>query len=229
MIYLLLQSMSPEAMNKLADEYTYSNGLVDYLACFRTFLNGMVNSIPKATKKGENSLILTSPVKTQKQLGALHPWEFDYKREFKQDQPYWQSASSLPRDVLNAVKLPADIPSASEKPASNLSMTEKELLLKKFEASALNTCSKCYKSFHANLKDIINDFKRRQIISQKGCIMSDGFREVLGLYDVKISKAEMGNLVRIFRGFGMPDVVRYDEFLRVCLIVKGNPSAALNN
>ena len=39
--------MSPEAMNKLADEYTLSNGLINYLYCFRNYLSditGMDNT-----------------------------------------------------------------------------------------------------------------------------------------------------------------------------------------
>lgn len=148
-----------------------------------------------------------------------------------QEQPYWKTASSLPREVTLDIPQKVEIPKAADKSASNLSAAEKEALFKKYEAVA-TTCSKCYQAFSARLKDLINDFKRAQITSQKGCIMSDGFRSILQSHldankGIRVTSSELGNLIRYFRGFGMPDVVRYDEFLRMCLLVKGDPSTAL--
>jgi len=220
--------MSAEAMSKLADDYTRPDGLIDYLACFRTYLNGMVGSTkPLNTSSARDDSAAGSPHKS-KSTGALHPWEFSYpKREKHQDHPYWSVASSATRQIQTAHAGSFDVPSALEKNASSLSQQEKEQLIAKYDAATLNICSKCYVSFLPYMRDIKNEFKRAQVQSQKGCIVFDHFKAILEKFEIKLSNTEMGNISRSFRGLGMPDVIRYDEFLRVCLVVKKNPGDCL--
>lgn len=228
------KSMTAEAMNKLADDYTRTDGLIDYLACFRTYLNGMVSSTSnKNLLSSSMSALETNSPHKSKSLGALHPWEFNYpRRERHQDHPYWFTAASNGRSIQSASAhthgaLAFEVPSALEKNASSLSLAEKEQLLGKYDASILNTCSKCYSFFLPFVRDLKNEFKKAQVQSQKGCIIFNHFAAILEKFDIKLSKSEMGNISRSFRGLGMPDVIRYDEFMRVCLIVKRNPGDCL--
>ncbi len=206
-------------MNKLADEYTISGGLVEYMSCFRNYLNGMVKSLSTTTLSASNSRSSFTDTEKKKFESLNHPWDFDYKREKHPVYPYWKSAASLHRDVISEVK--PVVPSALEKSASLLTPAEKDALLQKYDEKVLNSCSKCCVAFQPIWRDLRNDFKRGQINSSKGCILATNFVAILQHYGVKLTKSELSGLLTSFRGLGMQaDVVRFDEFLRVCLLVK---------
>lgn len=213
-------TMTPEVMNRLADEYTTTSGLVDYLSCFRNYLHDMVGNEPpsntiNAFKRAEKS--------KSKELKALHPWEFDYHRE-KHDVPYWRSASSLPREINLNPQAPVIVPTPDQKLATDLTSTEKAALLSQYDAGVLSVCGQCYSEFVPIWRNLRNEFKRGQITSQRGSILTVNFLAILEHYGVtkSISKSSLGSIVRAFRGLGMQDVVKYDEFLRVCLLMKNN-------
>jgi Ca2+-binding EF-hand superfamily protein len=213
-------AMSAEVMNRLADEYTITSGLVDYLSCFRNYLHDMVGNEPpsntiNAFKRAEKS--------KSKDLRALHPWEFGYHRE-KHDVPYWRSASSLPREINLNPHPPVIVPTPDQKLATDLTSTEKAALLSQYDAGVLSVCGQCYSEFVPIWRNLRNEFKRGQITSQRGSILTVNFLAILEHYGVtkSISKSSIGSIVRAFRGLGMQDVVKYDEFLRVCLLMKNN-------
>lgn len=219
--------MTAESMNKLADSYTLSNGLVNYLFCFRSYLNDITG---RETAKSKSFAILdnnsrdfaTIPVKPL-DLRPIHPWEFDYKPNKYGDHPYWQTASSLPKDML---KLSSSlnnltIPPASEKSANELSTTEKELILSKYDSKVISICENAFKSLAPAWRLVRNNLKRAQIKNQRGNILATHFINILESHGVVLSKNDLGVLVRVFRGQGISqDIVKYDEFLRVCLLVK---------
>ena len=63
-----------------------------------------------------------------------------------------------------------------------------------------------------------NEMKNGQINSQPGKLLTTNFYAMMDKYGVKLSISEMGAVVRAFRGLGMQDVIKYNEFLRVCLL-----------
>lgn len=75
--------MTLDSMNKLADEYILSNGMVNYLYCFRNYL-GDITGVGSSTGGGGSygtGSFSTSPLATSSDAKPLHPWDYDYKRE----------------------------------------------------------------------------------------------------------------------------------------------------
>ena len=77
--------MTLDSMNKLADDYILSNGMVNYLYCFRNYLGditsmGSSSGAAAAAACGSGNVStgqLTSPSDSK----PLHPWDYEYKRE----------------------------------------------------------------------------------------------------------------------------------------------------
>jgi hypothetical protein len=65
-----------------------------------------------------------------------------------------------------------------------------------------------------------NQMKKAQIPSQRGSILTVHFLSLLEANGIILSKQDLGTVVRTFRGTGMQDVVKFDEFFRVCLLMK---------
>jgi len=221
------KSMTADAMNKLADEFVLSNGLVNYLYCFRNYLNEMTgmdtvdmnnNSL---NKSATFSSTLPMGMKTV-ELRPLHPWDFEYKRDKHPGHPYWQSASAIPRDMqkFSSTINPPLLPAAHEKTASELSNTERDALLSQYNQQVLSICAKSYKTIAPIWRQVRSQLKKKQVITQKGVILATNFISILEENGVILDKKEIGTLVKVFRGPGMQDVVKYDEFLRVCLLMK---------
>jgi Ca2+-binding EF-hand superfamily protein len=213
------QSMTPQMVNELADEYTLSQGLVDYLSCFRTYLNDMVGSMSQSKSQVafNESELKKNPLVRDK--GALHPWEFSQGKT--KTGPYWKQAIT---DKREPPPEPIVVPPPNKKSANELTPQEKQALMGKYSDSVLQTCNKCCKYFLPVWRDVRNDFKKGQISSQRGSILTTNFYLILDHYGVKLGKNDMEGLVRGFRGLGMQDVVQFDEFLRVCLLVKDKKS-----
>lgn len=220
--------MGVEEINRLADQYTVSNGLINYLYFFRSYLNDMVGGInsnstrPKPSKEELNNTN-NAVTKDSLKLRPLHPWEFDYKREKHPDHPYWFNASQ-PKPELDSrlglsLSLP-NIPPPNEKGAKDLTAAEREQLLSRYDEKILSICSKSYKQFVPIWRALRNEFKKQQITSQRGTILTTNFISIFEKNGISLDKSELGTIVRVFRGTGTQDVVKYDEFLRVCLLVK---------
>eukprot|EP01038_Epipyxis_sp_PR26KG_P007978 gene7978-10818_t len=225
------QTMSPEEINKIADKYTQSNGLINYLHFFRNYLNDMVGgSILTSLSKAKSTDNLDRKSSTEQltssqelKLRPLHPWDFDYKRDKHPAHPYWHTAAANPRDItLNLSKELGllTIPPPNEKSANDLSQTEKTALLSQYNEKTLQICNGCYKQFAPIWRNLRNDFKRAQITSQRGSILVPNFIAILEKNGIILNKTDLGSIIRVFRGLGMQEVVKYDEFLRVCMLVK---------
>jgi hypothetical protein len=209
--------MTPERMNKLAEQYSSSSGLVDYIRCFREFLTDISSS--NFPIKEESEPYRAHPTHAARDKGASHPWDFQYKREAKHAMPYWVTAATIKEGPVETSTV--YIPAANEKSTSKYTDAEKEALLAQYSAKVLHICSKCYVAFIAMWKDLRNELTRSQIISQRGSIIVERFQAILEHYGASLSKGEWGTVVRAFRGTGLQDVVKFDDFLRVCMVVKG--------
>jgi len=84
----------------------------------------------------------------------------------------------------------------------------------------LSICAKSYKTIAPIWRQVRSQLKKKQVITQKGVILATNFISILEENGVILDKKEIGTLVKVFRGPGMQDVVKYDEFLRVCLLMK---------
>lgn len=233
-------SMTPEAMNKLADQYTLSNGLVNYLLLFRQYLGeltstqGGMRASTAAVGKSRSvpDLILTSgmsndsPHHIAHDSGPVHPWEFTYKREKHMAHPYWHDATAAPREhderALHSIKLSA-LPSSADKDADSLNPQEKALLLSQYQPPMIQLAARCAQLFAPIFRQLRAQLKKAQIVNQKGSILTTHFLNVLEFNGIQLRKSELGLIVKNFRGMGMQDIVRYDDFLRVCMLVKDRP------
>mmetsp|Transcript_6973 Transcript_6973/g.11634 ORF Transcript_6973/g.11634 Transcript_6973/m.11634 type:complete len:796 (-) Transcript_6973:352-2739(-) len=225
------KSMTAEAMSKLTDEYTLSNGLVNYLHLFRTYLNDitgtgktnqskfkLLNASGGGAGANEGELSKSGELKP---IHPVHPWEYTYERHKHSHNPYWAHANSMPKDAASLNPAPAvTVPPPSEKGANDLSSTEKEALLAKYNPKMLDLCARCYQILAPRWRVLRNEFKKSQIASQRGSVLTVKFLEILENNGIMLSKSDLANIVRCFRGVGMQDVVRYDEYLRVCMLVK---------
>jgi hypothetical protein len=225
--------MSAEAMSKLADTYTLSNGLINYLYLFRSYLNDITGMAASATSLHKSKSMSTmdgtnGALSKSIELKPIHPWDFEYKRE-KHNDPYWRNAGRNTKDLTQsqvvtdkAITL-SGVPPPSVKAAQDLNGTERDAVLSQYNAKTLDLCCKCYQLFAPQWRELRNHFKRLQITSQRGSILTSNFISILESNGILLTKGELGAVVRVFRGLGMQDVVKYDDFLRVCMLVKDRP------
>lgn len=213
-------TLSPETVNKFAHEYLQHGNLIDYLSFFRDFLNQLTLRRPKAASESLNLPELHQHVVRDK--GPIHPWQFSYAREKKQEDPYWATANLMVKTEVADPYADVRIPAPTVKQISALTNLEKEAILSGYTAKVLAACSKCFSMFQPQLKALKNELMRSQITSQRGTILTEKFKLILEHYGVTLSKLEWSGVIRAFRGMGLQDVVKYDEFIRVCLLVKTN-------
>lgn len=224
------KSMAPQTMNKLADTYTLSNGLVNYLHLFRSYLTDMTS---KSTfKKSKLALNLKggtgSPTKSTelKPIHAVHPWDYGYHRDphhhTQANDPYWHHATQLPKDGTNGEfqLQKIQVPSASEKTAQQLNSQEMESLIAQYPAKVLAICKKCYGLIGPAWRPLRNQLKKVQVNNQKGNVQMAQFISILENNGVMLSKNDLAAIARSFRGHGLLDLIKFDEFLRMCMIMK---------
>jgi hypothetical protein len=226
----LIQTMTAQAMNQLADSYTLSSGLINYLSCFRTFLNDLAGTETSSSTNAQSlSRSASLPADAFEASGPptlllrpIHPWDFDYKRE-RHAVPYWKTAVAMPKDLeaLKNAPPPTYIPTPAEKSVADFTNAEKSALLAQYSPKILDICTKSYKQFEPIWRDLRNQFVKAQIISQRGSIQVHHFLAIMENNGILLSKGELGAIVRTFRGAGMQEVVKFDEFFRVCLLMKG--------
>ena len=221
--------MTAAAMNKLADNYTQSSGLVNYLLLFRNFLNDLTRGSSTISNTRSLPQLDMTNASNPETSGPTHPWEFGYKRE-KYQEPYWQSATAIPKEseanrhFQESQKLnELQAMSPTEKNISSLlaSTKDKELLLSQYPKALLGLCAKCYSILSLNWRQIRNQFKKQQLNTQKGVILTTNFINILETNGVTLTKKEFGYLIKYFRGVSpSQDIVRYDDFLRICMLMK---------
>lgn len=217
---MMRANATPQSIGTLIEKHGTSDGKVDYLGCFRAFLSLMVGDapIPKPESKFE-----TVDMHKSRNIRALHPWEFDYKKD-KHSGPYWRQATSMPKEVSaqeGNLALQVVVPPPSEKSAADLSAKERDLLLSQYSTDVLDACRRLYNAIpQATLKTLKNEFKRTQIISQRGSILTQNFLLIIEGFGIKVSKKDINAIIKAFRGLGMQDVVKFDELFRVCSLLK---------
>lgn len=210
------KAMTAETMSSLADRYDAGYGLVNYLACFRTYLTSMT----------ANQQVTQKPKEAEAPKGdfkPLHPWDFEYKREKHQD-PYWSNSGTI-RDPANQTGPEVDPTVALTKSAKIVTEEEKAALLAQYPEKCISGCKKVFKKVAKEMgawTTLRNEMKNQQINSQPGKLLTAKFYEMMNKYGVKLTISEMGAVVRHFRGLGMQDVIKYNDFLRVCLLTGGN-------
>lgn len=96
--------MTLDSMNKLADDYILSNGMVNYLYCFRNYL-GDITSMGSSTggaAYGTGSFS-TSQLASSSDAKPLHPWDYDYKREKHGNSVFFSSSIRQAIAMLTSV------------------------------------------------------------------------------------------------------------------------------
>ena len=212
------KSMSAQSMARLADQFDAGHGLVNYLACFRIYLTSMTANAQAMLK--ESKAPITS--KTRK-IGALHPWEFEYSRAERHAEPYWSQAAASAKDLSIVPKPAVKVPSSLVKSAFDLSSEEKDALIRSYPEKVAGACAKVFKQIGnpATWKKLRNEMKSHQINSQRGTLLTTNFYKLMESYNVKLSISDMGAVVRYFRGLGNQDVIKYNDFTRMCMVVGG--------
>lgn len=221
------QDMSTETVIQLANKYTVpeSGGLVDYVTCFRNYLNDMASNMAVKT---EESTFKMAPMTASRELKGQHPWEFSYTREKKDTVPYWKQACRKPRlDYADQINNPQRYGRGRAVTATALlsdpGMNEeaKKHLLKQYEPRVIHICSKCPGLLQPILKDLKNEFKRARHDVKKNEVLTPKFFAVMQSFNIDLSNGEMGAIARAFRAKGMPESVKYEEFLNFCKVVSG--------
>lgn len=102
-----------------------------------------------------------------------------------------------------------------------LSDTDRIVILNKYDPRTVSICAKCHDVFLPLWRSVRTELKRAQIIQKNGCILLNPFLAILQHFGLKLSSTESGVLIRSFREPGSNvEVIRYDDFLRVCLVAK---------
>jgi hypothetical protein len=206
--------MSQEDLKALVQKFSLTNDLFDYIRCCRAKLTDCLGDAALARLP-----VKTLIAETPKPNGA-HPWEFTYKRE-KHSEPYWTQSLQNVKDALSPdARNLAPIPSPQDKSASSLSKSQQAQLLRQYTPAVLKVCAKCNKLFLPFWKELRNEFKRSQVSSARGSILTTNFMAIVNHYGLDLSKNELALIAHAFRPPGMADIVQYDEFLRICFLMK---------
>jgi hypothetical protein len=139
------KNMTPELRNKIADTYMVADGKVDYLTCFRNYLNELIGIMPSMTsefkrKEGHQA----------REFRGNHPWEFDYDKTSRQLQssdkksaaPYWSKASQLKQNIPGIVSKsrPATAVLKASKSTADLSDSDRASILSKYDPRVVGIC-----------------------------------------------------------------------------------------
>jgi len=218
------RAMSPKTMSGLADKYDAGFGLVNYLACFRTYLTAMTAQNVAVVKESPKDLARVSTEVREK--NAHHPWEFNYVKKQKHGaNPYWKDATQAPKDVNAIAATEVNVPSAIDRGAHQLSEAEKQALLSHYDQRVLSACAKIYRDMgHGGpqWKELRNEMKKAQINSQRGCILTTKWYAFAEKYNIKLGIAASNAVTRAFRGLGNQDVIKYNDLVRVCTLVESS-------
>lgn len=155
----------------------------------------------------------------RKSAKPLHPWEFEYRREYNSFNPY------IPNTNLHKKLTILDHARAKTFPIiTNSKDCEKDTsaLLLKFEAKILSICKKCANFLPLmDTKYLEHEFRSCEGRAMRnGVISANSFQSVLRSYCKMLSSGEMGSLLRAFRVSNKEKDVNYLTFLEVCAAMK---------
>jgi Ca2+-binding EF-hand superfamily protein len=218
------QAMSTDTIIQLANKYTVpnSNGLIDYITCFRNYLNDMAANMSVKTME---STFKAATMTQSRDLKGQHPWEFSYSRDKRDAPPYWKQACTKPRtDYVDHIKNPqkygrGKTVTATDILSNGFSEEAKKNLLKNYEPRLINICAKCPSLLGPIMKDLKTEFKRARHDPKKDEVLTAKFFAVMQSFNIDLSNGEMGAIARAFRAKGMPESVKYEEFINFCKLV----------
>ena len=84
----------------------------------------------------------------------------------------------------------------------------------------ISICAKSYKIIAPLWRQVRSQLKKRQVANQRGSILAVNFISVLEDNGIILDKKDIGTLVKTFRVQGLQDVIKFDEFFKVCLLAK---------
>ena len=219
-------ALSTETIIQLANKYTVpdSNGLIDYITCFRNYLNDMASNMSVSNLQ---STFTATALTQSRTLKGQHPGEFSYSREKREGAPYWKQACTKPRaDYVDHINNPQKYGRGKTVTATDIldkgfSEEAKKNLLKNYEPRLINICAKCPALLGPIMKDLKTEFKRARHDPKKNEVLTAKFFAVMQSFNIDLSHGEMGAVARAFRAKGMPESVKFEEFLNFCKLVSG--------
>lgn len=217
------------------------DGQIDYLACFRQYLNGMVVKLPSATspsrfqRKEENKA---------RETDGNHPWDYGYVKDRTAAQPYWLN-STLPKEDASqrgAEDSNGEAPSPGMKPSHSalalgtvrhsdkvpmntggeaVSDAGRVAMLRGIDKTVVGTCNKCNRALLPIWRELRGEFKRCQDPKARGTIAVPVFQRVLESFGVRLAGAELTGLAKAFGPKGRKaagNAIKFDDFMRICLV-----------
>ena len=202
---------------QLANKYTTpdSGGLIDYISCFRNYLNDIASNMASSTSA---STFKASSMSASRNLKGQHPWEFKYTREKRDAKPYWKQACTNPREgaAFGRRSVSTDMISSGM-----IDEAAKKELLSKYEPRLITICTRCPALLGPIYKELKTEFKRARHDVSKNEVLTPKFWAVMQSFNIDLTSGEMGVLARAFRAKGMPESVKYEEFLNMCKLISG--------
>lgn len=216
----LMQRLSEEDKENLAVRFAADGGNVDYVSCFREYLTTFAEqSMMRSMSASGITRFQGYQHNHRKAAKPLHPWEFEYRREYNTFNPYIPNMNLHKKltllDHARAKTFPIIVhPKEPEK--------ETAALLLKFEAKILSICKKCANFLPLmDTKYLEHEFRSCEGRAMRnGVISAKSFQSVLRSYCKMLSSIEMGSLLRAFRVSSKEKDVNYHTFLEVCAAMK---------
>jgi len=186
------RSLGSIQVSEIADRFLVRDGQVDYLSCFRTFLNGMTLKLPNAN----------FPKKLGKSRSGVGFEESDSLAAFRKSLPDLSPSRNPPTAMTTESNAVSDAARAS--------------MLGRYPPAAVGVCRKCNRIFLPIWRNLRNEFKRLQMKEKRGFISHELFASVMDTFGVRLSGYELQAIGKAF-GSGSSGV-KFDEFMRICLV-----------
>jgi len=179
-----------------------------------------------------------------REVKSKHPWEFEYTRLENSTQIpdtsrehgtlYWQQACAVPRkDPKKAILDPKHARGKKIRACDMVKMgytsSDKNRLFKQFNDPKLfHSLRRCWKALggESNWKRMRAEFKkvaevpRSTSLTNSIDVTSQNFRKVVSMFSLEgIDKSDLYMYSHAFRGMGMPEVVRVDEWYATMKII----------
>lgn len=150
--------------------------------------------------------------------------DFAYNRDSslqgKNIIPYWKTASQLKAELLeNGTMLPSTTlaPSTASTLGSTFSTTESDrnAILKKYDTKVINICKRCSENLQPKWPVVRKEFKSAQCAN--GRVKAAAFVAIMENAGLRVNSKDMAELIWTF-GCRDDDTVKFDNFLRLCLV-----------
>ena len=105
-------------------------------------------------------------------------------------------------------------------PSKGINVEEEKAFLGQFPLETLLCCSRIAPLITPNFRTIRSELKKLQVRGHNGTILCVNFVAILEAFQATIRSNDQTVLFRSFKYPGIPGCVKYDEFLKVCILVK---------